>query len=311
MTRNRMLGAALALTTVAGLVGCADGGDRLPTRRVDLPAVRPVGAQDPAAVSGPGGTGPASCDPRASFRPPGTLPGSGAFPAGSTMAQIHRRGRLVVGVDQNSYRFGFRDPATGELTGFDVDIAREVARAIFGDPTKIQFKATNSASRIPYLRDRTVDIVVQTMTMNCERWQQVAFSTEYFTAGQRILVPRNAKLRGIADLGGKKVCSTNGSTSIRNVAAAPSKPVPVGVRDWTDCLVMLQQHQVAAVSTDDSILAGLAAQDPNTAVVGPGSATSRTGSVSTARRPTWSGSSTPCWPGSVPTAPGPGSTTGG
>ena len=268
MTRNRVRGAALALVLTAGLAGCG-GGDPLPVRATDFPAVRPVGAQDPAQVPDAGNSGPPSCDPRASLRPAGALPPPGQFPAGSTMAQIARRGRLIVGVDQNSYRFGFRDPLTGELTGFDVDVAREVARAIFGDATKVQFKATNSAARIPYLQDRTVDIVVQTMTMNCERLQQVNFSTEYFTAGQRILVPRGSTVRQIADLGGKKVCAANGSTSIRNVAAAPSKPLPVGVPDWTDCLVMLQQDQVAAVSTDDSILAGLAAQDPNTAVVGP------------------------------------------
>lgn len=184
------------------------------------------------------------------------------------MSRIAQRGRLVVGVDQNSYRFGFRDPLTGELTGFDVDVAREIARAIFGDPSKIQFRATNSASRISALRDRTVDIVVQTMTMNCERWQQVNFSTEYFTAGQRILVRRGSPAKEIEDLGGQRVCAAIGSTSIRAVAASVAKPVPVGVPDWTDCLVMLQQNQVAAVSTDDSILAGLAAQDPNVVVVG-------------------------------------------
>ena len=55
------------------------------------------------------------------------------MPAGSTMAKILSRGRLIVGVDQNTYLFGFRNPATGEIEGFDIDIAREVAKAIFGD----------------------------------------------------------------------------------------------------------------------------------------------------------------------------------
>ena len=68
----------------------------------------------------------------------------------------------------------------------------------------------------------------------------------------------------MADLGGKKVCAAAGSTSIANIAALAPKPVPVAVNDWTDCLVMLQQGQVSAISTDDTILRGLAAQDPNT-----------------------------------------------
>ena len=70
-------------------------------------------------------------------------------------------------------------------------------------------------------------------------------------------------------LGGKRVCATKGSTSIANIRAAPSHPVPVPVPFWTDCLVLLQQGDVAAISTDDSILDGLAAQDPGTKIVSP------------------------------------------
>jgi polar amino acid transport system substrate-binding protein len=106
------------------------------------------------------------------------------------------------------------------------------------------------------------------MTITCDRLQQVNFSTEYFDAGQRILVTQGSPVRGPADLGGRRVCATAGSTSIQTIAALPSHPVPVSVTDWTDCLVMLQQGQVDAVSTDDTILAGLAKQDPHTVVVG-------------------------------------------
>ena len=111
------------------------------------------------------------------------------------------------------------------------------------------------------------DIVVDTMTMTCDRWQQVNFSTEYYHAGQRVLVKRNSPVKGMADLGGKKVCAAEGSTSIKNIAANLAKtnppPVPVSVRDWTDCMVMLQQGQVDAMSTDDTILSGMQLQDPN------------------------------------------------
>ena len=76
-------------------------------------------------------------------------------------------------------------------------------------------------------------------------------------------MPEGSTVTGIADLGGKKVCAAAGSTSIQNIAAAPSKPIPVSVNDWTDCLVMLQQGQVDAISTDDTILAGLAGPGPD------------------------------------------------
>src|SRR5207244_6253224 len=106
------------------------------------------------------------------------------------------------------------------------------------------------------------------MTITCARLRQVAFSTDYFDAGQKILVTRGSPVRGAGDLTGRKVCAAAGTTSIQTIAVLPAHPVPVAVNDWTDCMVLLQQGQVDAVSTDDNILAGLARQDPNTEVVG-------------------------------------------
>ncbi|QQQ79820.1 glutamate ABC transporter substrate-binding protein [Saccharothrix sp. 6-C] len=230
---------------------------------------RPAEAEE---LTGPPATAavpPASCDPTASLRPTGPLPPPGQVPAGSTMAEIQARGRLIAGVDQNTYLMGFRNPVSGELEGFDVDLVREVARAVFGDPGAIQFKVVTSEQRVPALERGEVDIVVRTMTATCERWQKVNFSTVYLQAGQRVLVPSSSDVAGIESLGGKRVCATKGSSSLANVAAAASRPVPVSVAHWTDCLVMLQQGQVDAISTDDTILAGFAAQDPYTKVVGP------------------------------------------
>jgi polar amino acid transport system substrate-binding protein len=206
-----------------------------------------------------------ACDPTASLRPTG-LP---QVTPGSFMARIRARGYLIAGVDQSTYHFGYLSPLTGKIEGFDIDMVRAVAAAIFGNPDKVQYKAISDAQRIPDIQSGAVDIVAHAMTINCERLQQVDFSTVYYDAGQRVLVQAGSPAKGIGDLGGKKVCATTGSTSIANIAAAPSHPVPVAVPYWTDCLVLLQQGQVAAISTDDSILAGLAAQDPWTRIVGP------------------------------------------
>jgi polar amino acid transport system substrate-binding protein len=119
------------------------------------------------------------------------------------------------------------------------------------------------------LQTNEVDLVISTMTINCERWEQVAFSTEYYSAGQRVLALSGSGVTGIDDLGDRKVCAAAGTTSIRNIADASSGPIPVAVADWTDCLVLLQQGQVDAISTDDTILAGLVDQDPYAQVVGP------------------------------------------
>ncbi|GAA2880014.1 ABC transporter substrate-binding protein [Actinoplanes cyaneus] len=227
---------------------------------------QPENVQDPAEV--PSAAPAPDCTPRASLRPPATMPAPGKMPAGSTMAKIAARGRVIVGVDQNAYLFGFRDPATGDLAGFEIDMARAVAKAIFGDPEKVQFLAITTADRIPVIQDGRADLVIRTMTMNCERWQQISFSTEYLASRQRLLVRRGSGIKEFADLANRKVCATRGSTSIRTIAAQPSKPVPVATDSTLDCLVMLQQGQVDAVSTIDVLLAGLAAQDPTTEVVG-------------------------------------------
>jgi polar amino acid transport system substrate-binding protein len=206
-----------------------------------------------------------ACDPTASLRPAGPP----QVTPGSFMARIGARGFLIAGVDQNSYHFGYRNPLTGTIEGFDIDMVHAVATAIFGNPDKVEYKAISDAQRIPDIQSGAVDIVAHTMTINCARLQQADFSTVYYDAGQRVLVEAGSAVRAIGDLGRQKVCATTGSTSIANIAAAPSHPVPVPVPYWTDCLVLLQQGQVAAISTDDSILAGLAAQDPWTRIVGP------------------------------------------
>ena len=148
------------------------------------------------------------------------------------------------------------------------DATREIAAALFGRRDAVLFRTLTSAQRVDAVKSGQVDIVVQNMTINCARLEQVAFSTEYFTARQRILVNRDSAVRALADLKGQKVCAAAGSTSLANLFAA-NGPLPVATESWTDCLVLLQQGQVAAVSTDDTILAGLAAQDPNTMLVGP------------------------------------------
>jgi polar amino acid transport system substrate-binding protein len=260
----------VVLTTLLAAVTLSACGTEVPPPSQPPRAVLPLpaGVQDPAHPPTPDAGGDDSCDARASLRPRGALPAPGQMPAGSTMAAIVQRGRLRVGVDQNTYLFGYRNAGTGEIEGFDVDMARAVAAAIFGDPNRIQLVAITSAQRIPFLADGTVDLVVDTMTMNCDRWQQVNFSSQYYDARQDVLVPASSPAKTVDDLAGQKVCAADGSTSIQKIAAHPAGLRPVAVLDWTDCLVLLQQGQVAAISTDDTILAGMQAEDPTTRMLG-------------------------------------------
>jgi len=218
------------------------------------------GVRAARAVTAPAAS---TCDPKASSLSPSGPP---QVTAGSFMATIRARGYLIAGVDQSTYHFGFLNPLTGQIEGFDIDMIKAVAKAIFGDPGKVQYKAISDEQRIPDVTDGTVDIVAHTMTINCERLQEVDFSSVYFDAGQRVLVLKNSTATSLDDLHGQKVCATRGSDSVARIQA--HQAIAVQVPYWTDCLVLLQQGDVAAISTDDSILDGLVAQDPWTKIIG-------------------------------------------
>jgi polar amino acid transport system substrate-binding protein len=261
--RARVVMALVALALTAA--GCGSSSKPPPSVTVAPIEARPAGAQE--VTTAPVG-GNADCDREASLRP-GPQPRPGAMPPGSTMAAIAERGRLVVGVDQNTYLFGSRNPASGQLEGFDIDLAREIARSIFGDPDRIDLRVVDASQRESALQSGQVDLVVRTYSITCDRKRNVAFSTGYYYANQRILAVKGSGIDSAAALSGKRVCAVWGTTSLSALFALDPRPTLFGVSSWTDCLVMLQQGQVDAISTDDVVLSGLAAQDPNVEVVGP------------------------------------------
>lgn len=247
---RRWAGALVPMIAAAALVLGTLTADAAPGR-----APAPVKVSAPKAA--------VSCNPHASSLRPS---GPAQVTSGSFMARIRARGYLIAGVDQSTYHFGFLNPLNGQIEGFDIDMIRAVAQAIFGNPNAVEFKAITDAERIPDILSGAVDIVAHTMTITCDRLQQVDFSSVYFDAAQRVLVLKKSPANSLADLKGQKVCATTGSDSLTVIAKVGATPVAVPY--WTDCLVLLQQYDVAAVSTDDSILDGLAAQDPWTKLIG-------------------------------------------
>ena len=249
-------GALLGLALILG--GCAAHSGAV---------VRVSSSGAPSASNTPPAADTSCGDATASLRPPSSLPAPGAMPAGSFMATIAARGRLVIGTSQDTLLFSSRNPFTGNIEGFDIDTAREIAKAIFGDPNKLQIVVIPNGARIPDVEAGTVDLVAETMTINCARDKLVDFSSVY-DAGQKILIPVTSHATSLADLGGRKVCAAAGSTSLDAIKTAASHPIAVTEPSWGDCLVAFQQNEVDAISTDDSILAGLAAQDPYAKVAG-------------------------------------------
>jgi polar amino acid transport system substrate-binding protein len=197
-----------------------------------------------------------------------------SIPAGSTMAEIRDRGSLRVGVSADTLLMGSRNPLTGQIEGFDIDVLHEISRAIFGDPNRLQFKVITSAQRLDVLTpdaqgDTQVDIVARTMTINCARWETIAFSTEYYAAGQKVLVASNSDVEDIKGLEakGSKVCAPASTTTLTRLEDYPGiEAVPAATH--TECLVLFQQGKVDAITGDDTILAGFADQDPYAKVIG-------------------------------------------
>ena len=254
----------LRVTVAAALVLAVAAGCTADPRPDLIERIEPLPSGAPQAV-----TPPQDCAPRKSLRPTGTLPAPGRMPPGSTMAAIQKRDRLILGTSQDTLLFSSRNPFTGKVEGFDVDMGRQIAAAIFGDPDKIEIRVIGYEKRVDYVIDGTVDLVADTLTITCDRKARVAFSTVYYDAGKRLLVSKTSPAKSLQDLGGRRVCAATGSTSMDAIAKSPAKPIPVARPSFAACLVAFQQNEVEAIAGDDSILAGLVAQDPYARVVGP------------------------------------------
>jgi polar amino acid transport system substrate-binding protein len=248
---RRLLAPGLLLTLLVTLLaGCGLMGYS-PT---PLPSQEPSPA--PTATSAPAPTtAPVQCDNAlASYDASDT--------SGAAVNRIKKRGRIIACVSADTYLLGSRNPFSGKIEGFDIDMVKAMAKAILGDGNAYELRVITAAQRIPSLQNGSVDMVARNMTITCDRWKEIAFSTEYYRGGQKILVRRGAKATTLADLAGQRVCAPKGTSSMTNLVKLQSKAIAVGADNHTGCLVMFQSGDVDAITGDDTVLAGLAAQDP-------------------------------------------------
>ena len=194
------------------------------------------------------------------------------MPAGSFMAKIQKQGYLIAGVNAGLYKFGYLNPATGNIEGFEIDLVDQVAAAIFGTAKDhVRLVALTVPQRLPFVEQGKVDVVVDAITITCYRRTLADFSAVYYDATQRLLVPASLNGRRHRQaLAGKQVCASAQSTPIQVMEAMPEpdRPRPGRQPQAIDCLVAMQQGRVAGISTDSSILLGFKAQDPGTKIVG-------------------------------------------
>jgi glutamate transport system substrate-binding protein len=187
------------------------------------------------------------------------------FAADSTLGKIQSKGEITIGVKFDVPPFGVKNPQSGEVEGFDIEMGKAVAAKLGVKPKFIEAISDN---RIPFLEDGTADLILSTMTINEERVQQIEFSDPYFIARGRVLVPGDSSINGVADLAGKNVCTALGSTYEANLKKqAPEAKLKL-VDSYSECLELVQNGAVDAVSTDDVILTGMIIQDDTLKLVG-------------------------------------------
>ena len=180
------------------------------------------------------------------------------FAAGTTMKKLQDAGEITVGVKFDVPPFGFKD-TSGKVQGFDIDLAKAIADALGVKPKYIEALSDN---RIAFLKDGTADLILSTMTITAERDEEIDFSEPYFIAKGRILVKKDdTSIKGVGDLAGKNVCTALGSTYEETLKKQAPKAKLRLVDSYSECLELIQNGAVDAVSTDDVILTGMIIQD--------------------------------------------------
>lgn len=181
--------------------------------------------------------------------------------AGDTLADAKAKGVLVAGVKDSLPPFGYVDEKTRQIVGYDIDFVKAIADKM---GVKLELKPVTSASRMPQLLEGNIDIIAATMTNTPERAKQIDFSDTYFATGQKFLTKKGT-VKTLADLAGKKIGTAKGSTSEQNVAKAIPTATVLSFDDYPQAFLALQQGKVFAVTTDESILAGILGKAPNKA----------------------------------------------
>jgi glutamate transport system substrate-binding protein len=185
--------------------------------------------------------------------------GSGSDAKASGIIGKAAGGKLVFGVKADQPGLGLQ--TGGTYTGFDIEIAKIIAKGLGVPETGIEYKTTVSSNREPFIQQGQVDMVVATYTINDERKKVVNFGGPYYIAGQDLLVPTASTITGPESLAGKKVCSVSGSTPAKRIQTEYKDAKLQQFDAYSKCVTALAGGQVDAVTTDDIILAGYASQD--------------------------------------------------
>ena len=244
MRITRIAAAAAAVTLALGLAAC--------------------GKEGTPAPSADGGTSGAPTSDACTSSGTTFAPASGVAITGSpTFDKIKAAGKVVIGVKFDQPNLGYKD-AAGKRCGFDIEIAQLIASKLGIDPAKIEYKEIASANRETAIKGGEVDYYVGTYSITEKRKADVSFAGPYFVAAQDLLVRKDdTSITGSDSLQGKTVCSATGSTPIQRVRDQKLTDKIVEFKTYSECVSQLLDKKVDAVTTDDAILKGFAAQSPS------------------------------------------------
>ena len=200
-----------------------------------------------------------------------TLSGCGQSVAKQdVLARDEQSKQITWGVKSDTRLFGLENIRTGKLEGFEIDLARAMTKKILGPNGKCVFVPVTSGTRVPLLKNGNIDAIMATMTITPERQKQVDFTHSYFDAGQSLLVKKGSPIKNIGDLNhpGKIVLGVSGSNSVKNVAKDAPKARVLQQSDYAQAMTALKSKQGDALTTDNGILYGMAAENPGYEVVG-------------------------------------------
>ncbi|MEO7372357.1 MAG: glutamate ABC transporter substrate-binding protein [Terrimesophilobacter sp.] len=190
-----------------------------------------------------------------------------SMPAGSTMAKLQQKGTMLVGTKYAAPLFGEKNPVTGKMQGFDIEIANELGKRLFGKAGHVEFIEAPTSTREAMIEQGKVDLIVATYTITEERKQKVSFAGPYYNAVLDIVVRADdnsfgKSINGYEALDGRKVCTTQNGTQYNLIAKVAPKAELTGFDDLGKCLTALKQGRVDAVASDTGTSFGMLLNNP-------------------------------------------------
>lgn len=182
------------------------------------------------------------------------------FIEGDLYDEIMQRGKLIVGVHANSKPYSFTNNK-GEMVGYDIDLARYIAQYLMNSPERVEFVKLDPSERLLKASTGEVDIALATITITPQREDVVSFSLPYDAAGQAVLVKKDSKIKSLSDLAGQNVGLIFGTTAEKNLAKLVPTANLRGYKNYDDAYIALKENEIVAITSDDTILSGLAYND--------------------------------------------------